>query len=267
MKIIIYYHLTLLNNWADVLREQCTRIIFSGLYDIVHSIRCYAIDINGDQEQLCRKLLRNYGMKFYLEGVERSGTEWLTLKNIKDRVEDDDVVLYIHTKGVTRYNTDDYTLQIEEKESSINHKFKFQVPNVYNNIQQWRDLMEFYLIRHHKKCLEIFNQHVSADTIGLNPCGDPKHYSGNFWWARGRYLRSLPYDTPNDEAWLLQNKGTFVSIYQSPLAGTAHYFYEYPMKHFIDIMLHNTIKSYNNTDTTNTVDGSQPSIVSFIPSI
>ena len=98
MKIIIYYHLTLLNNWADVLREQCTRIIFSGLYVIVHSIRCYAIDINGDQEQLCRKSLRNYGMKFYLEGVERSGTEWLTLKNIKDCVEDDDIVLYTYKR-------------------------------------------------------------------------------------------------------------------------------------------------------------------------
>ena len=91
MKIIIYYHLTLINNWETVLREQCSCIIFSGLYDIIHSIRCYAIDVNGDQETICRNLLQNYGLKFSLERVERSGTEWLTLKNIKDREEDENV--------------------------------------------------------------------------------------------------------------------------------------------------------------------------------
>ena len=267
MKIIIYYHLTLLNNWETVLREQCTRIIFSGLYDIVHSIRCYAIDINGDQEEVCRNLLRNYGMKFYLEGVERSGTEWLTLKNIKDRVEDDDIVLYIHTKGVSRYNTDNYTLQTKEKELEIDHKFKFKVLNMYKNIEQWRDLMEYFLIRHHEKCLEIFNTNINIDTIGINVAGKPYHYSGNFWWARGRYLRSLPYDTPNDEPWLLQNKGNFVTMYQSPLLGTGHYFYEYPMQFFIDNNSRDTIQLYNSLNTLQDPNYimDTPSEVSFSP--
>ena len=90
--------------------------------------------------------------------------------------------------------------------------------------------------------------------------------------VHGQYLRSLPFHTPNDEGWLLQNKGHFVSLYQSPLAGIGHYFYEYQMKHFIDNMSNNTIKSYNSTDTPNTVDEShcivdQPSIVSFSPPI
>ena len=144
-------------------------------------------------------------MKFYLEGIERSGTEWLTLKNIQNRVDDDDVVLYIHTKGVTRYNTEDYRMQM--KELNLDHKIK--VLNIYNNVEHWRDLMEFFLIRHHTKCLEIFNNDSTVDTIGINVCGKPYHYSGNFWWARGRYLRSLPYDTPNDEPWVLQNKGNY----------------------------------------------------------
>ena len=267
MKIIIYYHLTLINNWETVLREQCTRIIFSGLYEIVHSIRCYAIDVNGDQETVCRNLLRNYGMKFYLEGVERTGTEWLTLKNIKDRVEDDDVVLYIHTKGVSRYDTDNYTLQIKEKELEIDNKFKFKVLNMYKNVEQWRDLMEYFLIRHHEKCLEIFNTNIKIDTIGINVAGKPYHYSGNFWWARGRYLRSLPYDTPNDEPWLLQNKGNFVTMYQSPLSGTGHYFYEYPMKFFINNNSSDTVQLYSSLNTSQDPNYimDKPSEVSFTP--
>ena len=222
------YRGSALNNWETVLREQCTRIIFSGLYDIVHSIRCYAIDVNGDQETVCRNLLRNYGMKFYLEGVERTGTEWLTLKNIKDRVEDDDIVLYIHTKGVSRYNTDNYTLE---------------------------------------KCLEIFNTNIKIDTIGINVAGKPYHYSGNFWWARGRYLRSLPYDTPNDEPWLLQKKGNFVTMYQSPLSGTGHYFYEYPMRFFIDNNSSDTVQLYNSLNTSQDPNYimDKPSEVSFTP--
>ena len=60
--------------------------------------------------------------------------------------------------------------------------------NIHNNIEQWRDLMEYFLIRYHEKCLEIFNTNIKIDTIGINVAGKPYHYSGNFWWACGRYL-------------------------------------------------------------------------------
>ena len=225
MGIIVYYHITLLKNWETIVREQCTRIIFSGLYDVVESVRCYAIDINGDESEKCLTILRSFGSKFCLKGIELSGTEWVTLKNIQHEVNQDELVLYMHTKGVTRYNTTEIEIPIRQNGETAS----LGVPSLYENIENWRDLMEFFLVRHYKSCLKLFTENTSIDTIGINTCVYPHHYSGNFWWARGRYLLTLPYDVPMDEAWILSRTGRFVSLYQSPLIGYGHYFSPYPL--------------------------------------
>ena len=64
-------------------------------------MRCYAIDPKGCNEEACCSVLRRYGKKFTLEGVSREGDEWFTLKNLQHGIEEDDKVLYIHSKGVT----------------------------------------------------------------------------------------------------------------------------------------------------------------------
>ena len=150
MEIYIYYHITLLQNWESIVREQCTRIVFTGLYDVVESVRCYAIDIDGDESEKCRTILRSFGSKFCLKGIERSGTEWVTLKNIQHEVNEDDLVLYIHTKGVTRYDTTVYEIPSAK---NAGESESFTVPSLYDNIQDWRDLMELFLIGHYKRCL------------------------------------------------------------------------------------------------------------------
>ena len=150
MGIIVYYHITLLKNWETIVREQCTRIIFSGLYNTVESVRCYAIDIDGDRSEKCLELLQSFGRKFLLKGIERSGTEWVTLKNIRHEGNEDDLVLYIHTKGVTRYDTTEYEIPSAK---NAGESESFTVPSLYDNIQDWRDLMELFLIGHYKRCL------------------------------------------------------------------------------------------------------------------
>ena len=223
MKIYVYYHIALLNNWESIVREQCSRIIFSGLYERLERVKCYAIDPNGCNGEKCRSLLKRYGKKFILEGVSKEGDEWFTLKNLQYGLADDDRVLYIHSKGVTRYNTTTYTMNARE----------FEISNLYENISEWRDLMEFYLIKNYEKCLTILDNNF--DTVGINYCNNPKHYSGNFWWATGKYLRTLSYETPANENWVLENNGKSISLFQSPLIGYGHYFASFPLSMVSDI--------------------------------
>lgn len=222
MKIFIYYHITLINNWKDIVREQCTRIIFSGLYDDVYMIYCYAVDSNNSMQNECLNVLSSFGKKFILKDVTTSGDEWFTLQNLQYERSDDDLVLYIHTKGVTRFNTSTY--------KAFNRTFN--APSIYENVTQWRDLMEFFLIRHYKKCIQLLND--GHDTVGINFCTDPNHYSGNFWWCTGKYLKTLNYEKNMPEEWILHNTDTNCSLFQSPLRGYGHYFTGYNLCNVTD---------------------------------
>ena len=223
MKIYVYYHIGLLNNWESIVKEQCSRIVFSGLYDRLEKIKCYAIDRDGCNEEKCRSLLKKYGKKFSLESVSNEGDEWFTLKNLRFDIEDEDRVLYIHSKGVTRFDTTSFHMNARD----------FEISNLYENICDWRDLMEFYLIRHHETCLRVLENNY--DTVGINYFNGPKHYSGNFWWATGKYLRTLSYDTPANELWVLSNSHQSISLFQSPFIGYGHYFAPFPLSMVSDV--------------------------------
>lgn len=81
-------------------------------------------------------------------------------------------VLYLHTKGVS------YTK---------NHYF-------YPGIISWIDFVLYSLVNHFDNCVKLLDNY-NYDTIGCNfreKEVNPKHYSGNFWWAKASYLQGLP---------------------------------------------------------------------------
>ena len=233
MPLYVYYHICLINNWKSIVREQCTRIVFSGLYDKLERIKCYAIDPTEKKSKKCSKLLKSYGTKFVLEDSTKCGNEWFTLRHMQETANDDDRVLYLHTKGVTRKRSNIYTT------IQNNMEFKFKIANLYDHITEWRDLMEYFLICRHAECLKTLDQ-GEFDSIGVNLCTSvcgPNHYSGNFWWAHGKHLKKLSYDNEveNDvESWLQRIPGKFVSFYQSPYIGYGHYFYKFPLTNVVD---------------------------------
>jgi len=111
------------------------------------------------------------------------------------------LVLYVHTKGVTR-----------------------NIPSV----QDWRKCMLYFLVKHYQTCIKLLE---SYDAVGINymPCPLP-HYQGNFWWARASYIATLKnvkdtLDITNisdkkgfserhkAEMWLLTGKGKFCMNY------------------------------------------------------
>jgi len=122
-------------------------------------------------------------------------------------------ILYLHTKGIRHNDTN-------------------------NSINDWIDMMLYFLVEKYKLCTEILDR--GFDTIGCNylkqykPVIEP-HYSGNFWWATTNYLKTLkPLDentyTKNDgQYWLFKNNPNFFIMHTSNIN---HYFNEYPRNNY-----------------------------------
>jgi hypothetical protein len=169
-KVYIFYHIYCNKYTMPVLSDQVAKIVFSGLYKSVDSIKCF---LAGDQEQITKaeEFLKNSGDKFKIEdkGPGDTSFERFTLSKIPKYITDGDRFLYLHTKGVSEKHAD-------------NH-----------NVYWWRTWMEYNLINKYKFCLEKLNEYdivgVGYTTKMIGP-----HFSGNFWWTKGSYFKTLPKD-------------------------------------------------------------------------
>ena len=198
MRNYIYIHVCCVNNWKDVLHHLYSNIKTSGLHDIVTRIRCNVLcnpESKPSVELFFSELLSS-DAKLEILGItcDISLYEIPTinlLHNHATEAADDFNVLYLHTKGVTRTNT---------------------------NVDDWVNYMIHFNINQYKTCIEQLADH---DTVGVNLfTTHPIHYSGNFWWARSKYLKNLKqcennhYNSP--EFWLTEdNLGKFSSLWHS----------------------------------------------------
>jgi hypothetical protein len=109
--------------------------------------------------------------------------------------------------------------------------------------------MEYFLVEHAEKCIEKLNQ--GHTTVGILYSKSPTpHYSGNFWWAKTSYLRTLPYlsmiSTHEAELWLLMNhKCKLYSMHNSCID---HYRFSYPKKIYTQCMNLKEIVDNSRTD-------------------
>lgn len=238
--IQIFYHICCMNNWKDIFIQQITKIIYSGLYSRVKTINLFIITCGLAIKDIAPFVYR-FGNKIRIREYIENDDEMFALTKIHDYITDKTKLLYIHTKGVTRWGTSSYT--IGDRVHSI--------PNIYQNIEDWRHFMEWHLIAKFDQCIKLLDNY---DTVGVNFIGNfntssangltiPKHYSGNFWWARGDYYRLLPRDrsTPgaSSEVYIIAsnymkgvNNKKHHCIAQSGLAGYRHYFSPYPPSNY-----------------------------------
>lgn len=171
--ILIYYHVFCNENTIHILRDQITKIVYSGLYEAATSIQCFLSSNSNvrDTEYMneCCALLQSQGDKFIICQRNENDTtyERRTLESIPSTVASNVNVLYIHTKGITK-------------------KTKEEQDYVWN----WRNAMEYHLIKNYVECVKYLELY---DCVGCIWRVDPMpHFSGNMWWARGEYLKTLP---------------------------------------------------------------------------
>ena len=125
-------------------------------------------------------------------------------------------ILYLHTKGIN-YDNDD------------------------QKINDWIDMMLYFLVEKFEFCIKKIQQGIQS--IGCNYYNEemkirnPKHFSGNFWWADSQYISKLSYlieKTENvintdAEFWLCQNEPSIYELHNSKIN---HYLDVYPSTNY-----------------------------------
>jgi hypothetical protein len=101
--IYVFYHICCKSGIEEIVRDQLTKITFSGLYDRATTIYCCLVGAPmADLLHICN-VINQYGSKFIiLDKSEHDTTyERFTLTKIKDIVTPEDKFLYSHKTLVT----------------------------------------------------------------------------------------------------------------------------------------------------------------------
>ena len=170
-------------NAPDIVRDQISKLHFSGVYKRCDAIFCFLL---GPSPDSIRSLLASAGTKFRVQRqslVDPSAaeaSERFTLTAIAPLIRPHDKFLYLHSKGVTRPANE--------------------------RVRAWRELMEYHLMTRMEECIAALD---TCDVVGCNyrhwyvplqtaedddkaPLSRGRHFSGNMWWCTGAYWLSLP---------------------------------------------------------------------------
>ncbi len=157
--IQIFYHMYCANDCFERFIGTYNKMVLSGLLERAEKINVVLV---GPEKATLREKLKDYS-KVETHIRPNSGSEADTLNMIWEYCKTNDGnILYLHSKGVTKPKR--------------------------GNIQDWKNLMEYFLIERYGPCVESLQ---TNDVCGVNYLGGRPHYSGNFWWATARHIRRL----------------------------------------------------------------------------
>ncbi len=149
-------------NYIEVVNEQMTLLLKSGLYDETKKLIIF-ITMCRDNEII--NLLKNYDKdnKFVYIATYKNLFEKFAINNYKKYINDDNYYLYyFHTKAITKGNT------------------------IFERIRQ---ILNHYIITKYKLCIILLENY---DAVGCSLYLYPKlHFSGNFWWSKSTHLNEL----------------------------------------------------------------------------
>ena len=223
--IVIFYHIYCFthqhNNWEVTVREQLQKLIDSGLYDACTEI---FVRVIGEVDDI----KKYYDMSSTMKKIEvicadnNNDREVTTLKAVHQYAKENSNtnILYIHTKGV---------------HSGYNRRQKYTI-----KANDWRHLMEYFVIENWEKCVVSIEN--GYDVCGINwrlaeffneMLG---HFSGNFWWAKSFYIKSLPEVKRSkyrgeQEFWIGRGEPNVCCMYES---GINHYRTYYPREFYVN---------------------------------
>jgi hypothetical protein len=174
VRLVAVHHLVDLPGWQSIAFRQVDLLESSGLLDAAEAVhllchyeeRSFAPLAERVEARARATGRRNVHLRFD-PSVTPADAEVPSIGFVRDlagQAAADTAILYLHTKGVTRAgdrNVEDWTRFLE-----------------YRVVEQWRDC--------------VARLEAGFDTCGANFRTRPwPHYSGNFWWARAAYLRTL----------------------------------------------------------------------------
>ena len=174
--IRIYYHIYVIDGVETIINEQLTLIkkYINQPYSLTIGI---SISEENKSANSIIKFIRGYNINTIIGDIKIKDNEFVTLnliENDKEIFDDNDLILYLHTKGASKQNTDEYS-----------------------ESERWRNVMQLYNIKYIDNVFGVFNSGL-YNTYGLllETVSDYKNiiYSGNFWWMTGKYAKTINID-------------------------------------------------------------------------
>lgn len=173
--IHIYYHIYTVDGVESIIDEQIGLIQKHFNFPYKLNIGISIANENTPSKSVLDKI---YGYKkpnYKIRDIRCKGSEWVTLDLIQEDRNlfgDNDYILYIHTKGASKQNTSNY-----------------------ENIKSWRHLMNYFNIEKVESVFKVFEK-TEFNTYGVlySDLGKWKIYSGNFWWMKGKYAKTIYLD-------------------------------------------------------------------------
>ena len=160
--IHIYYHIYAIDGVESIIDEQLNLIKTHFDFPYILNVGISIADDNISIDYIINKFEK-------IRDVRSKGNEFVTLDLIekdKEKFGDSDYILYIHTKGASKQDN--------------------------QNVISWRHLMNYFNIEKVKNVFKLFEK-TEFNTYGVHyiALNNKSHYSGNFWWAKSSYLKTL----------------------------------------------------------------------------
>jgi hypothetical protein len=202
MKNKLYYHFYIPNepsHWELLLYEQLDCIEDSLLHHQCDVEIC--VSSNQENYKKLQKIIKSYSFlqsTWFDTDIEKNKNhyEGTTLLKLYDECDKYDNVGYIHGKGIT--NLTKYT-------------------------NKWRKTLEYAILEKYQDNLNALKN--NNDVSGIFWLKNQYYFSGNFWWARSSYIKTLP--RPVIDKWNLFNEtNTFISIKHNYMLWSSNYRYE-----------------------------------------
>jgi hypothetical protein len=173
----VFFHVFMTDNpkSLNVLNEQIDTMMTSSLITITKAVFCCISATNLILFNRAAEHLSKCHPKFIIlhQRLNDTSYERLTLNClIGSDIDPDAAYLYLHTKGTTKNNLE------------------------WDNVQDWRRLLEFFVVENAEKCIDKLlkeDYEVAGALMSERPS---LHFSGNFWWAKGSYLKQLIKKVP-----------------------------------------------------------------------
>ena len=207
--ILVFAHNYINYNWFEIVEEQLSKLVNSGLYNRATEI--YYGAYAHDQFQLFKfiDLVKFWDTKnkirITIHPINDGERQTMILLQEIIKSYPDAHVLYYHTKGIT---------------SLLNHID--DVGDVeYKNIESWRHVLEYFDIELWQDCIKALDEVDVCGALYVSK-GSPWNYffSGNFWWANSKYLNTLPDMKLRDnrmgcELWIGQGSHSWINFWDS----------------------------------------------------
>ena len=164
----IYYHIYAIDGVESIIDEQLSLI--KKYINVPYTLNI-GVSIALEDVSIEKILNTIYKHTTIIRDIRGWGNEFVTIdliENDKENFGDSDYILYIHTKGASKLNNTNYS-----------------------KLEYWRHFMNYFNI---EKCIDVFKIFEKSDfnTYGVHYIStNSPHYSGNFWWAKSSYLKTI----------------------------------------------------------------------------